>query len=171
MKPSEEALFRPETIARRVHELAREVSADYADTPLVLIVVLKGALPFAADLMRALRIPVTMDVVRARCYVGTKPEGTVECLAEPTVDLRGKRVLLVEDILDTGRTAHAILKRLETFGPEDVRFCTLLDKPSRREVEVDADYIGFEIGDRFVVGYGMDYEENFRALPGIHILE
>ena len=171
MKPSEEALFRPETIARRVHELAREVSADYADTPLVLIVVLKGALPFAADLMRALRIPVTMDVVRARCYVGTKPEGTVEFLAEPTVDLRGKRVLLVEDILDTGRTGHAILTRLATCGPEDVRFCTLLDKPSRREVEVDADYIGFEIGDRFVVGYGMDYEENFRALPGIHILE
>jgi len=171
MKPSSEALYTPESISKRVAELARSVSDDAEAGELVLVVVLKGAFPFAADFMREASVPVVLDFIRARSYSGGESSGRVEFLLEPTLDLRGRHVIVLEDILDTGITAKAIFERIAESGPATLKLCTLLNKAGRREVEIEADYVGFEIDNRFVVGYGMDYEENFRDLPGIHVLE
>lgn len=171
MKYKDPPLFTPEAIAARVAELAATISSDYRESVPVFIAVLKGALPFSADLIRCMTIPLAVDFVRARSYKGERSTGTVEFLLEPTIDLAGRDVLVVEDILDSGVTAKEIQRYLVARGPKSLKFCTFLDKPSGRVTDVHADYIGFEIEDHFVVGYGMDLEENFRELPGIHILE
>lgn len=171
MSFKKELLFAPDAIAARVAELAETISKEYADREPVLIGVLKGAFPFTADLIRRVTIPVTVDFIRARSYAGSESSGAVEFLLEPTIDLSGRDVLILEDILDTGVTAQAIRARLRARNPRSLRICTLLDKPSRRTEDIHADYVGFEIRDVFVVGYGMDLDENFRGLPGIHILE
>ncbi len=171
MKPSSEALLGPEAISARVAELARSVCRDVEGGELVVLAVLKGAVPFAADFIRHVTVPVVLDFVRARSYSGGQSSGSVEFLLEPTVELRERRVLILEDILDTGITAKAIVDRVRAAGPVDLKLCTLLNKDGRRKVKIEADYVGFEVDNRFVVGYGMDYEENFRELPGIHVLE
>lgn len=171
MRLSREPLIRSEAIQRRVAELAREISADFAGHELAVVVVLKGAMFFAADLTRQLRVPVEIEFVRARSYTGTDTVGTVELTLVPEQPLAGRNVLVVEDILDTGRTASAIIARLMAEGPARLSVCTLLDKPSRREVPVPGAYIGFTIDNHFVVGYGLDYEERYRHLPDIWILE
>ena len=170
MKPAERPMFSAETIKRRVRELAKQISKHYAGKAIVVIPVLKGALPFAADLMRLLSLPVTVDFIRARSYQGKLSKGSVEILILPTEPLAGRHILLVEDILDSGRTTAAVIDRLEIENPASIALAVLIDKASTRVMAIEGDYVGFEIDDVFVVGYGMDYNERFRELPAIHRL-
>lgn len=171
MRPSKEPVITAAQIRDRTRELATQIADDYAGKDLVLVAVLKGAFVFAGDLMRAMGRDVEADFIRARSYDGTSSAGAVEFLIEPTTILRGRHVLIVEDVLDTGITAAAIYERIRAQEPASVAMCTLLDKPSRRQATLDVDYVGFVVDDRFVVGYGMDYYEQFRQLPDIHVLE
>ena len=171
MKLSGQPLLSEDVIARRVHELAEAVSADHSEGPLLVLAVLKGGIHIASDLVRRLTVPVRLDFIRAKSYRGTHSGGSVELLVKPTAPIRDRHVLVVEDILDTGRTAAAIVDWIEAQGPAGLKICTLVDKPSRRLTDIRADYTGFEIEDHFVVGYGMDYEEQYRELPAIYVLE
>ena len=173
MRLSERPLIARAEIDEEVRRLAREISARYAGGGgLVLVVVLKGATVFAADLMRCLDVhPLRIEYIRAKSYDGTHSVGKVDLTVMPDLSVAGQHVLVVEDILDTGRTTTAILKALEGARPASLELCTLLDKPSRRVVPVDAQYVGFSINDLFVVGYGLDYREDYRHLPEIHVLE
>ena len=161
-------------ISRRVHRLGREISSTYEgiDTPLVLVVILKGATVFAADLMRSLTIPAELEFVRAASYgAGTSSQGRPLRLAgmvEGT--LIDRHVLLVEDIVDSGRTADAVTKRVNKLKPASLRLAALLDRPARRTVDVHIDFRGFTIPDRFVIGYGLDYAGLYRELPAIYSL-
>ena len=170
MRRSDHPIFSATEIHGRVHALAEAISADLSPHEIVALVVLKGAIHFGSDLLRALRVPVMVDFVQARSYRGTESRGGVTMLARPTQDLRGRRVLIIEDILDTGVTAKALLEFVHAEGAADVRFCALFDKPSRRKVPVQADYIGFTVEDVFIVGYGMDFEEKYRELPAVYVL-
>lgn len=171
MNRSEQPLFSGAIIAQRVHELAAAVSADHVEKSLLILGVLKGGIHLASDLVRRLTIPVTLDFIQAKSYRGIHSGGSVELLVKPTVMIRDQHVVVVEDILDTGRTAAAIVDWIEAQGPAGLKVCTLADKPSRRMADIGADYVGFEIDDQFVVGYGMDYEEHYRELPDIYVLE
>ena len=160
-------------IARRVRQLGRLISEVYADidTPLVIVVILKGATVFAADLLRSLSIPAELEFVRASSYRGGATSGGRLQLAH-MVDgpLIGRHVLLVEDIVDSGITVNAIAKRIRRLGPASLRIAALLDRPARRVVEVKIDFCGFVIPDRFVIGYGLDYAGLYRELPHIYSL-
>lgn len=160
------------SIARRVREMGASLSACYADRrmPIVLLAVLRGSVVFAADLMRAMAVPTAIDFIRAKSYAGTRSTGRVEITQFPEVPLKGRDVLVVDDILDTGRTTAAILDFVREQNPASAALCTLLDKPARRAVSIQADFSGFSIEDRFVVGYGLDYEERYRGLPSIYEL-
>ncbi len=171
MRLSKEPLFTAKVIQRRVKELADEITRDYGQQELVVLVTLKGAIMFAADLCRALSLPVHLDFVRAKSYRGTLTTGTVEIKVHPEVSLAGKHVLVVEDILDTGNTVAALFDRLSADNPASLTLCTLFDKPSRREIPVPKSYVGFTIDDHFVVGYGLDYEERYRELPAVYTLD
>jgi hypoxanthine phosphoribosyltransferase len=171
MRLSEQPLIAADTIQARVHELGERINADYAGRELVVVVVLKGGLFFAADLLRTIRAPLSLEYVRAKSYDGGSSQGAVELKVLPEQPLTGKHVLFVEDILDTGRTTTAVLDIARTTGAASVALCVLLDKPSRRAIPVHADYVGFTIGDRFVVGYGLDFNERHRELPAIHVME
>jgi hypoxanthine phosphoribosyltransferase len=171
MRHSSEPLISEQALQKRIAELAAEISRDYAGRELVLAVVLKGAVMFAADLSRELTIPASLEFVRARSYQGTRSNRSVRVTVFPEESLAGKHVLIVEDILDTGYTTHFLLDRFRDAKPDSLELCTLLDKPSRRNIPVDAKYIGFTIDDQFVVGYGLDYEEKFRELPAVYVLE
>lgn len=163
----------PETELRaKVAELGTRLSADYAGRDIVLVSVLKGSLPFMADLMRAMSIPVRIDLMEVSSYGGsvTETSGLVRILKDLSASIEGKDVLIVEDIIDTGLTLNYLLRYLRGKNPASLRICTLLDKPARRLVEIGIDYRGFEIPDRFVVGYGLDYGEMYRNLPYIAVL-
>ncbi|HEV2140211.1 MAG TPA: hypoxanthine phosphoribosyltransferase [Candidatus Dormibacteraeota bacterium] len=167
------AMISSERISKRVHQLGREISEVYADieTPLVLVAILKGATVFAADLLRSLSIPAELEFVRAASYgAGTKTSGRVKIAHMVEGELAGRHVLLVEDIVDSGRTADTILRRFRKLKPASLRVAALLDRPARREVAVHIDFIGFTIPDRFVIGYGLDYAGLYRELPGIYAL-
>ena len=166
------ALISAERIAKRVEEMGREISAVYADidTPLVLVVILKGATVFAADLLRSLSIPAELEFVSAASYgSGTSP-GKLKLAHMVEGPLVGRHVLLIEDIIDSGRTVGAIAKRLRRLKPASLRLAALLDRPARREVETQIDFTGFVIPDRFVIGYGLDYAGLYRELTGIYVL-
>lgn len=171
MRLSAAPLYTPDQIQARVDALGAEIRRDYAGRDLVVLAVLKGALFFTADLVRAMAREVTVDCVRARSYAGTASTGEVRFTLLPEAPLAGRHVLVVEDILDTGRTAAALVARLRAERPASVAVCTLLDKPACRGVPFEADYVGFEIGPRFVIGYGLDHDERYRELPGIWTLE
>lgn len=171
MKPSKKPMLTRSAIARRVSELAEAISKHFTGREIVVVPVLKGGLVFASDLMRQLDLPVTVDFIRARSYGGERSRGTVEFLVLPTDSLADRHVLIVEDILDSGRTTAAVLDRLQAEKPASLRLCVLLEKQVQRRFDVRPDYVGFEIDDRFVVGYGLDYNERFRELPSIHLLE
>ena len=171
MRLSEEPLLSAEVIGARVAALGEEICAAYEGRALHVLVVLKGALVFAADLVRYLPDNTVLDFVRAKSYAGTESRGAVEFTYRCEGVLSGADVLLAEDILDTGRTASAILEWVQSENPASVAMCSLLDKPSRRVVAVSGDFVGFEIEDQFVVGYGLDYEERYRTLPGVYLLE
>jgi hypoxanthine phosphoribosyltransferase len=166
------ALISADRIARRVAEMGREISEVYADidTPLVLVVILKGATVFSADLLRSLSIPAELEFVSAASYgSGTSP-GKLRLAHMVEGPLVGRHVLLIEDIIDSGRTVGAIEKHLRRLKPASLRLAALLDRPARREVEVKIDFTGFVIPDKFVIGYGLDYAGLYRELPGIYIL-
>lgn len=171
MKLNPEPLLDVDTIQARVRELAEALNRDYEGRDVLLLAVLKGAVFFVADLARHLGINPAFDFIRAKSYEGTQSAGEVEFLMWPRESLAGRHVLIIEDILDTGRTTSAILERASAEGPASLALCVLLNKASRRETEVDVGYVGFEIDDHFVVGYGLDYNERYRELPAVHILE
>lgn len=172
MHRSSEPLIADKQIQEAVTRLAGEISERYRNCDnLVLVVVLKGGTIFASDLMRRISVPVAVEYIRAKSYDGIASLGDVLLPVLPEQPLRGKSVLVIEDILDTGRTTSAIMKTLSEHEPASLELCVLLDKPSRRVVSVDAHYIGVTIEDRFVVGYGLDHDEHFRNLPEIYTLE
>src|SRR5438128_4119828 len=167
------AMISSERISRRVQQLGREISEVYAniETPLVLVAILKGATVFAADLLRSLSIPAELEFVRAASYgAGTKTSGRVKIAHMVEGSLEGRHVLLVEDIVDSGRTIDTILRRFRRMKPASLRVAALLDRPARRELPVQIDFTGFVIPDRFVIGYGLDYAGLYRELPGIYAL-
>ncbi len=168
LPPGSQVLYTGREIAAAVDRLAAEISAVYGSEELVVIAVLHGGIVFAADLIRRLDLPLRLGVVLASSYRGdaTSP-GELKLLLAPTSDVAGKHVLLVDDILDTGRTLTLVRQQLLSHGPGSVRIATLLDKPSRRAVPIDADFRGLVIPDLFVVGYGLDWNERFRHLPDI----
>lgn len=165
-------LFTQEQIWRRAEELGQEISEDYAGEKVVLIGTLKGAVPFMADLMKNISLDIEIDFVAASSYgSGTESSGEVILKHDITLDLEGKHVILVEDIIDTGNTIKALKAYLQKRGPKSVSICTLLDKPARRKVDVKGDYIGFVVEDLFIVGYGLDFNQKYRNLPYISYLE
>ena len=168
-----ERLLSADEIRRRVGELAAEISRDYADRADVLLVgVLQGASVFLADLIRSLAVPVSLDFVRASSYgPAAESSGRVAIRADLETPLTGRDVVVVEDIVDTGRTLNLLLQRLAEGRPRSLEVCALMDKPSRRVLPVRPRYVGFEIPDVFVVGYGMDYNEQYRQLPDVHYLD
>ena len=176
MKPSPpgselEVLIGAEDLARRVRELAAQISADYHGRPLRLIAILKGAWIFFADLIRHLDLEVTVDFLSFTSYgESAASSGTVKITKDLDQSVAGLDVLIVEDILDTGLTFEYLRGVLEAHKPRSLRVVTLLDKPSRRVRPVQADYVGFTIPDEFVVGYGLDYAQRYRNLPDIRIL-
>ncbi len=168
-----EVLFTPEQVSARVSELGKQISADYAGKDLVLIGILKGAFVFLADLIRAVSIPLEVDFVAISSYgASTKTSGIVRIVKDLEESVEGKHVLIVEDIIDTGLTLKLsyIVENLKARKAASVRICTLLDKPCRRETDISADYAGFVIPDKFVIGYGLDYDGLFRNLPFIGVL-
>jgi hypoxanthine phosphoribosyltransferase len=168
----DEILLTEEAIATRVRELGQRISEDYRERSLTLVSVLKGSLPFMADLMRAISVPVRIDLMEVSSYGGTATEssGLVRILKDLSASIDGQDVLIVEDIIDTGLTLNYLLRYLRGKNPRTLRICTLLDKPARRLVEIPVDYVGFTIPDRFVVGYGLDYGEVYRNLRFVGVL-
>jgi hypoxanthine phosphoribosyltransferase len=161
-------LLPPEAIAARVAELGRQITADYQGKKLVVIVVLKGSFMFAADLVRAIRLPLRVEFLGVQSYgSGTQTTGAVQIIQDVTQPIEADDVLVVEDIVDTGLTVSYILSLLRARNPGSLRICALLDKPSRRRVEALADYVGFTIDDKFVVGYGLDYAQEYRNLDAL----
>ena len=169
----DDVLFTREQIAQKVGELGAQMSKDFAGRPLTLVSVLKGSLPFMADLMRSITIPVQIDLMEVSSYGGavTETSGLVRILKDLSSPIEGKDVMIVEDIIDTGLTLNYLLRYLRGKNPHSITICALLDKPARRLVEIDIAYRGFEIPDRFVVGYGLDYNEFYRNLPFIGVLK
>jgi hypoxanthine phosphoribosyltransferase len=168
-----EVLLTEEQIARRVAELGARITADYQGGPLTLVSVLKGSLPFMADLMRAIDLPLRIDLMEVSSYGGstTESSGLVRILKDLSASIAGEDVLIVEDIIDTGLTLNYLIRYLRGKNPKSLRICTLLDKPARRLVEIPVDYIGFEIPDQFVIGYGLDYGEVYRNLRFVGVLK
>ena len=168
----EEILLSPETIAARVQELGAEITRDYQGKELLVIGILKGALPFMADLIRAIKLPLKYDLMAVSSYgASTKSSGAVQILKDIEMGIEGEHVLVVEDIIDTGLNLNYLVGNLRSRKPASLKICTLLDKPSRREVDITPEYNGFVIPDRFVVGYGLDYAEKYRNLPLIGVLK
>ncbi|HTQ68282.1 MAG TPA: hypoxanthine phosphoribosyltransferase [Solirubrobacteraceae bacterium] len=167
-----ETLVNEHDLRRRVAELGEQISRDYADRSLLLVGVLKGAVFFLSDLMRYIDIPVEVDFMAVASYgSATDSSGVVRILKDLDVAIEGRDVLIVEDIVDSGLTLQYLLRNLGSRNPRSLEVCALLTKPARRKVELPSRYVGFEIPDRFVVGYGLDHEERYRNLPFVAVLE
>jgi hypoxanthine phosphoribosyltransferase len=161
-----------EQIAARVRELGAQITKDYAEKPLVLVCVLKGSFVFAADLMRAIDLPLRVDFLGVRSYgEGTESTGVVQITQDLSKPIDHEDVILVEDIVDTGLTIAHLMDLFRTRQPRSVKVCSLLHKPARAKVSVKIDYLGFTIEDKFVVGYGLDFAEKYRNLPYIGVVE
>jgi hypoxanthine phosphoribosyltransferase len=167
-----EVLVSEDRIQARVRELGAQISADYANRRLTLVSVLKGSLPFMADLMRSITLPLRIDLMEVSSYGGstTESSGLVRILKDLSASIEGEDVLICEDIIDTGLTLNYLVRYLNGKKPASMRICTLLDKPARRLVEIPVDYTGFTIPDQFVVGYGLDYGELYRNLRFVGVL-
>jgi hypoxanthine phosphoribosyltransferase len=166
-----EVLIDEESLSARVAELGAEISADYSERDLLLIGVLKGAVFFMADLMRHLTVPCEVDFMAISSYGdSTDSSGIVRILKDLDINIEGRHVLVVEDIIDSGLTLSYLMRNLESREPATLEVCALMTKPARREIEVPVRYIGFEIPDRFVVGYGLDLGERYRNLPYVAVL-
>ncbi len=170
-KIQKEILFSREAIARRVEELAAEISRDYAGRELLVVGVLKGAFVFMADLVRRLQIPCVMDFVRLASYgAGSVSSGRIVFTKDIEMEIRGRDVLIVEDIVDTGLTLSHLVQAFRERNPRSLKVCAFMDKRLRRQVVFEADYVGFTIDDGFVVGYGLDFNEQARYLSDVYIV-
>ena len=168
----ESVLFTEEQIQEIVRRIGGEISRDYAGKNLLLVSVLKGSVVFMADLMRAITIPTRIDFMATSSYgSGVKTSGVVKILKDLDLELAGYDIVIVEDILDSGKTLNYLMDLLQSRGPKSIRICTLFDKPERREVEVYPTYAGAQIPDAFIVGYGLDFDEKYRNLPFVGILK
>ncbi|MDD5644657.1 MAG: hypoxanthine phosphoribosyltransferase [bacterium] len=169
----EKVLFSSSEIAAKIRTLVRNVLKDFRnEKTLVMVALLKGSVFFLADLIRQINRPVEFDFIGTSSYEGSTVSKTyVEIYKDLTFEVKGKSVILVDDILDTGKTAKIVKKHLLDKGAKEVKLCVLLDKPARREVDIKADYAGFEIDDVFVVGYGLDFKDKYRNLPYIAVLK
>jgi hypoxanthine phosphoribosyltransferase len=166
-----EILVQPDELQHRIRQLGEEISRDYAGHELLLIGVLKGAVFFLADLMRQIDVPCEVDFMAVSSYgSSTDSSGVVRILKDLDAPLEGRHVLIVEDIVDSGLTLQYLMRTLQTRGPASLAVCALLTKPERRKAEVPARYVGFEIPDKFAIGYGLDYAERYRNLPYVATL-
>lgn len=163
----------PETdIDKRIREVADKISEDYVGKTVHIVCILKGSVMFASELAKRITVPVTLDFMSVSSYGGgTTSSGVVRIMKDLDEPLEGREVLIVEDIIDTGRTLAHLIEVLKTRNPKSVRLCTLLDKPERRITPVDVDYTCFQIPDQFVVGYGLDYDQKYRNLPYVGVVE
>jgi len=165
-------LYSEEELEAKCAELGAQISKDYEGKNLLLVSVLKGAVVFMTDLMRHITVPCSIDFMVVSSYgSGVKTSGVVKIVKDLDADLAGKDLLIVEDILDTGMTLHYLKQLLQDRNPNSIRIATLLDKPERRRAAVRADYVGYQVPDEFVVGYGLDYDEKYRNLPYVGILK
>lgn len=166
-------LVTSEQLQTKVQELGERISRDYAGKDLLLVSILKGSVVFMADIMRAIKIPNAIDFMVVSSYGGgnTMTTGLVKIIKDLDSDLSGKDVLIVEDILDTGVTLSKLVPMLKMRNPNSVKICAILDKPERRKADIHADYLGFQVPDEFVVGYGLDYDEKYRNLPYVGVLK
>src|SRR6201982_3080532 len=166
-----EILVQPDELRSRVRELGAEISGDYAGRDLLLVGVLKGAVFFLADLMRHLTVPCEIDFMAISSYgASTDSSGVVRILKDLDINIEGRHVLVVEDIIDSGLTLSYLVRNLESREPASLAVCALLTKPERREIDVEVRYVGFEIPNRFVIGYGLDFAERYRNLPYVGVL-
>jgi hypoxanthine phosphoribosyltransferase len=164
-------LITKDQIAKRVAEMGRQISADYAGTNPIALCVLKGAMFFCSDLMRQITLDVSLDFIQISSYGNEKySSGVVTVLKEPQLDMHGRAVLIVEDIIDSGLSMREVFRYIEGRGASTVKTATFLDKPAARKVDFRADYVGFSIDPQFVIGYGLDYAERYRNLPEIQVL-
>lgn len=166
-------LYTERQIAVMVERIGQEITRDYRDKNLLLVSVLKGSVVFMADLMRSIHIPARIDFMATSSYgAGTKSSGVVKIIKDLDLPLEGYDMVIVEDILDSGKTLNSLIRIINARNPKSIRLCTLFDKPERREVpEIKPDYVGAEIPDAFIVGYGLDYDERYRNLPFVGILD
>lgn len=166
-------LVSEEQLRQKVAELGAQISRDYEGRDLLMVSILKGGAVFMADLMRTVSIPCAIDFMVVSSYGGANTESTglVKIVKDLDADLSGKDVLIVEDILDTGITLSNLLPMLRLRNPSSVKLCTILSKPSRRKADIEPDYLGFEVPDEFVVGYGLDFDEKYRNLPYVGVLK
>lgn len=164
-------LITQEQLAVRIRKLTKEIQRDYVGHDLVIVSLLNGTVMFLADLIRHLSLPLRLDFIGVSSYGGGTKSRELVFTKELRIDVRGREVLLVDDILDTGKTLSAVLTKLRALKPRRIRTCVLLDKPDRRMEKIRADYVGFTIPNEFVVGYGLDYAERFRNLPFIAVLK
>lgn len=168
----EKVLVSTEELKSTVTALAERINKDYNGEELLIVVILKGSMIFASDLVKELTMPVTIDFMRASSYgSGTASSGFINIKQDLEQDITGKNVLIIEDIIDSGNTLHKLKELLRERNPKTIRICTLLDKPSRRVTPVDVEYSGLAIPDEYVVGYGLDYNELLRNLPYIGVLK
>jgi hypoxanthine phosphoribosyltransferase len=166
-----EILVDAEEIQTKVTEMGREISEDYRGKNLLLVGLLRGAIVFLSDLMRSIDIPVLLDFIGISSYGDSTESGAVRLVMDLETDIAGLDVLIVEDIVDTGKTLYYLVENLRARQPASLRICALLDKPERRTVPIDVDYVGFRIPDKFVVGYGLDFAEGYRNLPFVGVLK
>lgn len=165
-------LISEDELTKIVKDLGAKISEDYKDKDLLLVSILKGSVIFMADLMREIKIPCNIDFMAVSSYgSGTKSSGVVKIIKDLDASIEGKDLLIVEDILDSGRTLNYIREILLARNPKSIKICTLFDKPERREVDLYADYIGSRVPNEFIVGYGLDYDEYYRNLPYIGVLK
>jgi hypoxanthine phosphoribosyltransferase len=168
----EKVLITREELQKSAEELGKKISSDYKGKKLVLIGVLKGGVVFLSDLIRSINIPIDLDFISVSSYGdSTRSSGVVRIIKDVDIDVMGKHVLIVEDLVDSGLTLKYLKDLFKARGPKDVKCCAALDKPSRREVEIEIEYKGIEIPDEFVVGYGMDFAERYRNLPDVCVLK
>jgi hypoxanthine phosphoribosyltransferase len=169
-KEVQSVLITDEQLARRVKSLAREIERDFRGREMVVVSLLSGTVMFLADLIRHLNLPLRLDFIGVSSYGAGTESGELVFTKELRLDVRGRDVLLVDDILDTGKTLSRVLPKLRLLKPRRIKTCVLLDKPARRSEKIKADYIGFEIPDYFVIGYGLDFAERYRNLPFVGVL-
>ncbi len=171
-KMVEKVLFTEKQIAERVAMLGEEITKDYEGKEIMLVCVLKGAFVFASDLMRAISLPVNINFMCLSSYGNsTTSSGNIQITKELDFPVDGKQVIIAEDVVDSGHTLNFLINYLKEQGAESVEVCAIFDKPSRRQVEVPVKYIGFEVPDEFIIGYGLDYAEDFRNLPYLGVLK
>lgn len=171
LKDIEKILVSQEELQKKIVELGKEISKDYEGKNLLVVGILKGSVIFMADLLRAISVPCEIDFMSISSYgSGTESSGVVKIVKDLDINLEGKDILIVEDILDSGKTLFHLRELLSARNPRSFKICTLLDKPERREADISADYKGFSVPNEFVVGYGLDYDEKYRNLPFVGVL-